>query len=314
MQQVGKILGLYLAGVAVLAGCQSAGGGAKPADAPELPQVSRAQVATVMDTIASGGVSHTQADGLIAAYKDAFDNTDGAKLDGMLSADFRFVRLQDLQNASIQDRAMFMGRRAGWTRTPNPDRGFEAAIKNVEEQDGALLVSAFVTRGTKHFSPRSIDIFTFRQTGGEWELAEIKSAPLYPIDPGLLDAQIYIGDFIEDYAAVFEAGRAAGNPDAAIDAIDTEGGFSKYRNQLRYSVVAVFKEPPPPGSTVELIWKMTRNRVHRFSTGKIEITAPPPYYVVAGYGDMDRGRKVAAELRVDGVTIAEAETAVKTKR
>ena len=264
------------------------------------------KAASVFDT--AGSYKPTNADETVIVgiirnnLKNGFERRDLGLIKAILSADFKYRLLTGKNKTWVDTRETYLGARTDWVKSSAPVRNLKYVIQSVSKSSLAneLRVMALSSRSSKHFSPKFIETLVFSKTSGKWLLKNQSQVPLHHQNPAMNTAQIFVTERFQGHyfmAAFLKRLRTVG----ASAAVGTLLKGAKYDNEVEQSVIVVFREPPPPGSTVHLKIKYG---VYDYPVDyKIE-TVDPYLVIETSAGEVHYARFMTVKVFVDGQEVA----------
>ncbi len=117
-----------------------------------------------------------------------------------------------------------------------------------------IEVVLLTTYASKYFNPRFIEAFIFRRGDGKMVVDKKVITPLHPKSPEYYQAELYIGDMSEFEKYKDGLQRMAWEEgDIFIDRILRKHTYQDLPvDNKPKSVIAVFREPPPPGAKIKI--------------------------------------------------------------
>lgn len=246
--------------------------------------------------------------------KAGFERFDLALLDSVLTPDFERLLVASPKSGYVESRENFISARSAWKNaTPKTQRRFSYVVQNMAAKDGGktMDVVALSQWKSKYFHPRFLETLTFRNNANQWRLARQVLVPLHPSKPKMHEVELVLatgrsgeGEFIEEFART----AVSEGPDAALDRLprmksNDASGYVTY--------VAVFREPPPVGSKVKLVYEVKKSRCRGKFPTEFKIDAVSPYSVYSGWGHWQGCKQIKVRAYLNGKEVAKEQMNVR---
>ncbi len=224
------------------------------------------------------------------AIKPALQSDDTTLLDRYLAPDYelRFARSKD--KFQLVNRFEFLQALDRMKAADKRQRTIDYTVQAVTQgrDNNAVVISLISTYRFRHFNPRFVEGLLFERMNGGWVLSRHAVAPLHPSEGMYYNVNIIVSKISPSDArsklATLSQTFLFGDPDRVIDDFEgVEAGKTIVGDEREYTVLFIFREPPPAGAKITIEHQFDRPNFkmlepYRFDYGVEEAS---PFYAIA---------------------------------
>jgi hypothetical protein len=226
---------------------------------------------------------------LLKSIKPAVARGQTDELARVLTSDYDLLYVLDGSTARTFTRAAYLSYIANISRVHGGPTGISYNVYsiNVNRKQGEVLLSAVSTYQYQYFSLHFLESLLFKKNNNSWFLARQVFLPLSGETVGHYNISVYLLKMpvadVERYLRPLSDSFFIGNVDQILSSVLSSATDSIIGDEGEYTILFVFKQPPPPGALIVVEHQFTRPGLGALEPYRFTYTASSsdPFFVFA---------------------------------